>query len=197
MPLCITCKKQYPFGTVYCPVCGSKLVIGELTAKLTSDQKSLEKTPTFEHATMSQNESVVGALDSKTSARSESQQKQNQPKSRGGLLTAWLILMLLANGLMAFTYVGASYNYAIGVSTPLSNSISFFLLLVFAIFSIINVCATIALFKWKKWGLYACCLSSVVAFFANISLGVTLAFAGLFGLLILILLLRSKWGLLE
>lgn len=193
------CKKQYPFGTVYCPVCGRKLVIGELTAKLTSDQKSLEKTPTLEHAPISQNEFVVGALDSKTSAhaRSENQQKQNQPKSRGGLLTAWLILVLLANGLMAFTYLGASYNYAIGVSTPLSNSMPLFLLLIFAIFSVLNVCATIALFKWKKWGFYACCLSSAVAFFANISLGVTLAFAGLFGVLILYLLLRSKWGLLE
>lgn len=33
MPLCMTCKKQYPFGVVYCSVCGKKLVIGILKAK--------------------------------------------------------------------------------------------------------------------------------------------------------------------
>jgi hypothetical protein len=52
----MTCKKQYPFGTSYCSVCGRKLVIGELTAKLTSDQKLLEKTPTLAHAPTSPNE---------------------------------------------------------------------------------------------------------------------------------------------
>lgn len=33
MPFCEKCKKQYPFGTAYCPKCGTTLVIGRMTLK--------------------------------------------------------------------------------------------------------------------------------------------------------------------
>ncbi len=33
MPLCMKCRKQYPFGTVNCPSCGGKLIFGELKLK--------------------------------------------------------------------------------------------------------------------------------------------------------------------
>lgn len=33
MPYCEKCKRTYPLGTVYCPECGSRLIVGELKFK--------------------------------------------------------------------------------------------------------------------------------------------------------------------
>jgi len=44
MPLCMNCKKQYPFGITYCTSCGNKLVTGEFKIQQVSEPS--EPSPT-------------------------------------------------------------------------------------------------------------------------------------------------------
>jgi len=104
-------------------------------------------------------------------------------KQRHGCLTAWLILMLIANSATALLYLFS--GAAIASKLPhIPPSWLFPLLIVFALF---NVVCAIALFQWKKWGFWGFLLTSVVAVFANLSagLGIGLALLGLIGIAIL------------
>ena len=104
-------------------------------------------------------------------------------KQRHGCLTAWLILMLIANSATALVYLFSADTLRRNLPhTP--PSWLFPVLIVFALFNI--VCA-IALFQWKKWGFWGFLLSSIVAVFANISagLGIGPALLGLIGIAIL------------
>jgi hypothetical protein len=104
-------------------------------------------------------------------------------KQRHGCLTAWLILMLIANSATALLYLFTAD--AIRRNLPHQPpSWLFPLLIVFALF---NVVCAIALWQWKKWGFWGFLFSSIVALFANISagLGAGTALLGLLGIAIL------------
>jgi hypothetical protein len=125
---------------------------------------------------------------------------QSQPKQFGALLTVWLILVILANVATALIYILLGYGLAIGNALVVEffGSIPLWATVVFSVFSVVNVCAAVALFKWRKWGFYAFCISAAVALTVNLVLGLgVLAFGGLASLVILYLLLRSKWSLLH
>lgn len=115
-------------------------------------------------------------------------------KNRGVLLTIWLILMLVFNGIAAIAYLTA--GDAIVTAIP---DIQPWVIYVSGIFGLLNVIFTIFLFKWKKWAFMGYCGLAVITFIMNLSIGVGII-ASLFGLLgpiILYLLLKSKWNLLE
>jgi hypothetical protein len=94
----------------------------------------------------------------------------SEAKQRHGCLTAWLILTIAANALSAFTYLLGSG--AIAQAFPNAPGWIFMLLGLFAVF---NVVCAVALFQWKKWGFWGFCLSSVVAFVVNLSVGLGIA----------------------
>jgi hypothetical protein len=58
---------------------------------------------------------------------------------------------------------------------------------VLIVFSLFNLVCAVALFKWKKWGFWGCCVSSIVALVVNLSvgLGIGQSLAGLVGVLVL------------
>ncbi len=103
-------------------------------------------------------------------------------KQRHGCLTAWLILMIVANSATALMYLLGSQ--AIKQTYPDAPGWAFPVLIVFAIFNL--VCA-IALFKWKKWGFWGFCVSSIVALVVNLSigLGIGTSAGGLIGVALL------------
>lgn len=104
----------------------------------------------------------------------------NQPpaqKHRHGCLTAYLVVMIVANSAFALVYLFGSE--AVRRNTPSMPQWVFPVLIVVGIFNLI--CA-IALFRWKKWGFWGFAASAVVAFFVNLSIGIGPGFA-LFGLL--------------
>jgi len=103
-------------------------------------------------------------------------------KSRHGCLTAWLVVMIVANSLAALTYLLASE--AIRRELPSLPEWAFPVLIVFSVFNL--VCA-VALFKWKKWGFWGFCVSSVVALGVNLSVGfgIVTALSGLVGIALL------------
>ena len=100
-------------------------------------------------------------------------------KNRHGCLTAWLILMIVVNSVVAFIYLLGSA--AIGESLPNMPEWAFPVLIVMSLFNL--VCA-IALLRWKKWGF---CASSAVALVVNLSIGTGIgtSLSGLVGVLLL------------
>lgn len=103
-------------------------------------------------------------------------------KSRHGCLTAWLVLMIIANSASALMYLLGSD--AIRQALPNAPGWAFPVLIVFSLFNL--VCA-IALFQWKKWGFWGFCVSSVVALVVNLSIGLGIgpAVGGLIGVALL------------
>ena len=102
-------------------------------------------------------------------------------KNRHGCLTAWLVLMIIANSATALRYLLGSR--AIRQAIPNMPGWAFPVLIVMSLFNL--VCA-IALFQWKKWGFWGFCASSIVALVVNLSVGLgTGAFVGLLGILLL------------
>jgi hypothetical protein len=105
-----------------------------------------------------------------------------QIKQRHGCLTAWLILMIVANSLVALVYLLGSTSmrqqlpHAPGWVFP-----------VLALLCIVNLVCAIALFKWKKWGFFGNVGTTIVTFAINVAIGISIvqAVLGLIGLAIL------------
>ena len=105
-----------------------------------------------------------------------------EAKNRHGCLTAWLVLMIIANSATALAYLVGRDE--IQKTLPNAPGWAFPVLIIFALFNL--VCA-IALFKWQKWGFWGFCVSAVVALFVNFSigLGVGSSLGGLVGVALL------------
>jgi hypothetical protein len=101
----------------------------------------------------------------------------DQPKQRHGCLTAWLILMIIANSLTALMYLFGSQ--AVRQQFPNAPHWAFPVL---TILGLVNLACAIALFRWKKWGFFGFVGTSLVAFAINMIVGVSIIQA-LFGLL--------------
>jgi hypothetical protein len=97
-------------------------------------------------------------------------------KQRHGCLTAWLVLVIVINTLVALVYLFGSS--AVASALPSSRS---WVIPVLAVLAVANVAFAVALFLWKRWGFYGFVATSIVAFALNIALGVNVAQA-LFGL---------------
>lgn len=103
-------------------------------------------------------------------------------KIRHGCLTAWLVLMIIANAATASMYLRGSGT--IRATTPNMPGWALPVLIVASIFSL--VCA-IAFFQWEKWGFWGICATSVVAMAVNLlaDLGICPTFSGLLGVSLL------------
>lgn len=103
-------------------------------------------------------------------------------KSRHGCLTAWLVLMLVANSASALMYIFGAEN--IRRNMPAVPQWAFPVLIVFSLF---NLACAIALFRWKKWGFWGFCASGIIALVINLYIGINpvTALSGLIGLALL------------
>ena len=103
-------------------------------------------------------------------------------KKRHGCLTAFLVLMIIANSLGALIYLlGSNFVKQNMPGMPL------WAIPIMGIFSVFNLVCAIALFKWKKWGFWGFLFSSIIALIINssIGLGIGLSLSGLLGIAIL------------
>jgi hypothetical protein len=112
-----------------------------------------------------------------------------QSRERGGCLTAWLILVLIANALIAFYYLTSTS--ALQQVYPVSSVI--FLLL--AVIGAVNVVSAIGLWTWHRWGFYLFGVTSLITLVINIGIGLPIvsSLLGLVGVGILWFLLRNRW----
>ncbi len=106
-------------------------------------------------------------------------------KKRNGWLTAWLILIIIANAITLLIYLS-------GVASQVLGPMPGWFIAVAIVLSLFNVICVIALFRWKKWGFWGICVSAIIEFIVNISIGeaVGVTILGLVGPLILFGLLH-------
>ena len=111
-------------------------------------------------------------------------------KSRHGCVTAWLVLMIIANSLTGLIYLLVPEN----ISKLLPGEVPSLFFLVLGLIGISNVVFSMALFRWKLWGFYGFIVSSLAAFVINvyIGLGTGQAIFGLAGIAILYGILQIK-----
>lgn len=120
-------------------------------------------------------------------------------KTRHGCLTAWLILMIVANAFTAITtpLLAAS----IGQSIP---GFPAWVLWPISLLAVLNLLFAVALFYWKKWGFIGFCVTSILALALNLyaGIGVGRSALGLVGIAILYAVLqiggdKRAWSQLE
>jgi hypothetical protein len=103
--------------------------------------------------------------------------KANSPKQRHGCVTAWLILMIIANSLIAIVYLFASEK----ITDNLPGDVSPSLIILLGIIGVANVFFASLLYQWKKWGFWGFIVTSIGALIINLSIGANIA-QSLFGL---------------
>ncbi|MCB0403117.1 MAG: hypothetical protein KDD41_13600 [Flavobacteriales bacterium] len=112
------------------------------------------------------------------------------PKQRHGCVTAWLILMIVANSISAVMYLLAGDMIARGLPGSVSTST----LVILGIIGGANVMFAIMLMQWKKMGFWGYAGSSIVILFINLSIGLGIgqSVMGLVGIGILYGILQIK-----
>ncbi len=109
-----------------------------------------------------------------------------ESKERHGCVTAWLILMIIANSIIALTYLFTDNT------TPQSPTNLTTLML--TTIGIANIIFAIMLLQWKKWAFWAFATTSLITLGVNISIGISVgnALVGLIGIVILYGILQIK-----
>ena len=90
-----------------------------------------------------------------------------EQKQRHGCLTAWLVLMIVANSAAGLMYLSGSA--AIKQTLPSAASWAF---PVMGILGLFNLVCAVALLKWRKWGFWGFLGSGIVASLVNMSMGI-------------------------
>lgn len=104
-------------------------------------------------------------------------------KERHGCVTAWLVLIIIANSFTALAYLFASDF----ITDTLPEDVSTIYLILLGICGLANVVFAIMLFQWKKSGFWGFVITSVAIIFVNIliGLGIGQSLLGLVGIAIL------------
>jgi len=113
-------------------------------------------------------------------------------KQRHGCVTAWLILMIVANSLTAGLYLFAKEM----VTKSLPGDVSTPLIILLGICAIGNVIFSVMLFQWKKLGFWGFVVTGVGAIIINLIIGFSIgqSLFGLAGIAILYGVLQIKQG---
>lgn len=113
-----------------------------------------------------------------------------ETKKRHGCVTAWLIIMIIANAITSVTYLFLDDMITESLPFPIPQS----MMLALAAIGTANLIFSVMLFKWKKWAFWGFVGTSLVTFGINISLGlgVTSSLLGLIGVVILFGILQIK-----
>ena len=116
---------------------------------------------------------------------------QTEEKKRGGCITAFLIFMFIVNPLTSIYYIAAGDTVKQAMPNMPDWAIP-----VLAVFGLINVGFAIAVWNWKKIGIYGFWASAIVILGINLSIGISpvQSLIGLLGPIIITLLVRPKWN---
>jgi hypothetical protein len=119
---------------------------------------------------------------------SPSEQLEMRPR-RGAWLTTLLILMIVANTVTAVVYFLVTIGRLVlpGRAPWVAQALLALVL--------VNLASLIAMWNWRRWGLYAILGTSAMAFVLNLSLGYRLVSAalGFIGPVLLIVAVHAKW----
>lgn len=117
---------------------------------------------------------------------------ENAPvtKQRHGCVTAWLILIIIANSILGFIYLFSRDQ----VLSTLPVGTSETMLLGMGILGLANIIFAVMLFQWKKLGFWGYVVTSIVALVINLMIGIGIgqSLLGLAGIAILYGVLQIK-----
>ena len=111
-------------------------------------------------------------------------------KTRGFWLSAFLILMFIANPVTAFTYFSSS-DVIIQAYPKITITMIYFL----GSMTVVNVVLAIGVWNWKKWGVYGFYIVAAIALCINLYIGVGIAgsLSGLIGAVIMYFATKNRW----
>ena len=111
-------------------------------------------------------------------------------RKRGGCLTAFLVLAMIANPIVALVYVAGQEFVKRGL--PSAPDWEFPVL---AVLATANFVCAIGMWNWKKWGVVGSLSLSALAFVINVIIGVPAqsTIMGLSGPLIVVFLVKPLW----
>jgi len=114
----------------------------------------------------------------------------NVPK-RGGCLTAFLMFALTISPL-----IGLSYLLIASEIQRLLPSVPGWVVPVYSFVAIADFVFALAIWKWKKWGVYGYAATYIIVIIINLSVGLPIygALLGLAGLAIFVSLIRPVWA---
>jgi hypothetical protein len=113
-------------------------------------------------------------------------------KERNGFVTTWLVLGVIANGIISLIYLCGGNYINDNLPEPLSDTTLYFL----AAFGLVNVICYILLLNWKVIGFWGIFFSNIIVFIINLYAGVdpvtSFLSMGSFGALAGILQIRKE-----
>jgi hypothetical protein len=122
---------------------------------------------------------------------------------RHGCLTAWLVLMIIANTLTALSYVFLTLILSKTVHSPRPHTPAW-ALSVLTVGCIANIVFAVALFRWKRWGFFGFLGTAILALVVNLRIGIkpAMVMIGVCGIMILYAVLqiggdKKGWDQLE
>jgi hypothetical protein len=132
--------------------------------------------------------------------RTTGRPRRQEPKSRHGCVTAWLVLIIVANVVGALLLFVAQQQLGDSVSVHLA-----WFLPTIVFLSLANVVCAVAVLNWKTWGVIGICLIHAAAIGIGVVLGTASAMSVCVGLIAPVVLLivlqfgdrRSTWSQLE
>ena len=124
--------------------------------------------------------------DTQVSEKTDTANKMN----RGFWLTAFLILMFIANPFTAYIY----FSNPEVITNVYPKAIAG-LLYVLGTVALVNVVLAVGIWNWKKWGVYGFYIMTGMSFVINIyiDVGLVSSLLGLLGAVLVYLLTRSRW----
>jgi hypothetical protein len=96
----------------------------------------------------------------------ETDKPASPARKRGGCLTAFLVVMMIVNPIVAVLYFAGGSMIRQGLPDAPPWAIP-----VLGAFCLVNAACAVALFMWKRWGFYGFVISAVVALVVNIVVG--------------------------
>lgn len=116
--------------------------------------------------------------------------EKEEDKKRGFGLTLFLVLMFIINPITAFTYFTQT-EMIIELTPSLSVGMLYFL----GVAAIANVALAAGIWVWKKWAVFGFYSVGIIAFGANLYIGIDIvsALVGLIGPAIIYFTTKSRW----
>lgn len=115
---------------------------------------------------------------------------ENNSKQRHRFVTAWLVLMVIANSLIALFYI-----YTISFSLEdLPDNITLKTIIISGVVSLANVFFSILILKWRKIGFWGFAGFSIITLMINLNIGTSFGKSaiGILGVVVLFVVLQIK-----
>ncbi len=126
------------------------------------------------------------------------QDVSKEAKTRGGLLSLVLILMIIGQSWFAYLFFTAFLGLPYNAYGEYFASFPTWTLVASASTYLLNIIFLIAIWRWKKWGIFGLIVSWVVNIVIISTVqGISILPGSLLGLVILGLLIKRKWHFFE